>query len=128
MIIPLHIKLKELRELRGMTQDNLAEKSGYSQSYIGHLERGKTRPSYKALERLATAFNVPLRELIPDDEKDKVYFDEFASYLSAEDKAFLAQQKGRPWFRLAKELDEEGLTPEDVRELLQLVRKIKNKT
>ena len=66
--------IKELRERRGMTQEELARRAGVSQGYVAKLEppsrpgRRKTvrqtNPSLDVLKRLARAFGVPVTELL----------------------------------------------------------------
>lgn len=58
-------RIKEARIAAGMTQDELAEKTGLPQSHICRLERGAHSPSHKTLERLANALGVPLSQLDP---------------------------------------------------------------
>lgn len=49
-------KIKELRELKGMTQEELAEKSGVSRGTISALENGTERATTsKTLLKLAQA-------------------------------------------------------------------------
>ncbi len=50
--------LKELREKAGITQNQLADKSGLSARYISLLETNKRNPSDKAKQKLAEALNV----------------------------------------------------------------------
>lgn len=56
-------RLKELRESRNMTQDDLATASGLSISFIRALEQGVNAPSFESLEILATALNVKAHKL-----------------------------------------------------------------
>ena len=50
----------------GLTQDELAEKSGISQADISRLEKGTRNPSIALLKRLAEAMNSTLRiEFVP---------------------------------------------------------------
>lgn len=55
---------KQIRRLRtnaGLTQRQLAEQSGLSPAYIGHLESGtRENPSIEGLEALATALHANL--------------------------------------------------------------------
>ena len=44
-----------LRGLRGWSQEELASAAGIDESSVSHYERGKTVPSWKTLERLASA-------------------------------------------------------------------------
>lgn len=51
-------KIKALREALGMTQEELAEKSGISRQTISSLENNQTRStSTKTLEKIAAALN-----------------------------------------------------------------------
>jgi tetratricopeptide (TPR) repeat protein len=54
-----------LRRQAGMTQQQLADPE-YSISYISAIERGRIRPSLKALEYLAQRLNVTSSELLSD--------------------------------------------------------------
>lgn len=58
------MKLKELREARGLSQLKLAEISGVSQSFINYLEAGTKQPTLKTLEKLAPALGVTIGELV----------------------------------------------------------------
>jgi transcriptional regulator with XRE-family HTH domain len=53
-----------LRKRRGLTQEELAEKSGFSQQYLSDLERGKRNPTIVSLYELAQALGVPYLELL----------------------------------------------------------------
>ncbi len=50
----------EARELSGMTQQKLAEKTGIAQADISKLERGSANPSVKTLQRLAAGMGMKL--------------------------------------------------------------------
>ena len=45
----------EVRNRAGLTQEELARKMGTTQPVVARLERGRTRPSMRTLERLAEA-------------------------------------------------------------------------
>ncbi|MCI3132052.1 helix-turn-helix transcriptional regulator [Phenylobacterium aquaticum] len=50
-----------------MTQEQFAEKSGFSQQYISGLERGRRNPTVVTLFELASALNAtPLDMIAPD--------------------------------------------------------------
>ena len=54
------IRLRELRERTGLSQEAFADKCGYARSYMSRLERGQGNPSLDAIEVLAAALKVPV--------------------------------------------------------------------
>jgi len=56
-------RVRDLRALRGLTLETLAERSGVSRSMISLIERGESSPTAVLLDRLATGLNVPLASL-----------------------------------------------------------------
>lgn len=58
--------LKRAREAKGMSQKELARRIGVSQSTVGMWESGKNRPEMRNLERIASALDVPMGELLAD--------------------------------------------------------------
>lgn len=65
------IRLKELREARGLSQYSFADAFGISQSTIGNWEAGKREPNFDTMQRLADFFGVSVdyllgRESAPD--------------------------------------------------------------
>ena len=53
-------QLMALREKRGLTQTELAERSGVPQSEISRIERGSVHPTERTLVRLADALDADL--------------------------------------------------------------------
>ena len=51
-------KLRHARELNGLTQDGLAEKSGVSQASISYYERNRREPSPTNIYWMAMALNI----------------------------------------------------------------------
>ena len=60
--------IKRLRLNAGLTQEELALKSGLSQGYINQLESGKRRFTQKSLELIADALSGPMVELFREKE------------------------------------------------------------
>lgn len=54
--------LRELRELRGLSQEALAAKSDLDRTYISLLERGQRQPTLKSISSLANALETTLTE------------------------------------------------------------------
>jgi transcriptional regulator with XRE-family HTH domain len=57
-------KLKQLRERRGLSQEQLAEAAGISRTYLARLETAKHDPTLSVIEKLAKALNVKPAELL----------------------------------------------------------------
>jgi transcriptional regulator with XRE-family HTH domain len=53
-----------------VTQEQLAEISGFSQQYISGLEQGQRNPTIVSLYELATALDVSHMELVRPTEED----------------------------------------------------------
>ena len=49
--------VKRIRQDRGLTQEELAERSGFSQQYISGLEQGRRNPTIVSIYELATALS-----------------------------------------------------------------------
>ncbi len=56
--------VKRLRLAAGLTQEQFAERSGFSQQYISDLERGRRNPTVVSLYELAQALRAEVVELI----------------------------------------------------------------
>ena len=60
---------KKIRLAKGLTQEELAELSGFSQQYISDLERGRRNPTVVSLYELAQALGVNYLELLQPDKQ-----------------------------------------------------------
>lgn len=56
--------LREVRKAKGLSQEDLAFKSGYHPTYIGQLERGKKSPSLRTILALAGTLDTQGSELL----------------------------------------------------------------
>jgi transcriptional regulator with XRE-family HTH domain len=56
-----------LRKERGLTQEQVEERSGFSQWYISSLERGRRNPTIISLYELANALGVRVADLISEE-------------------------------------------------------------
>lgn len=64
-------RVKELRKKCGLTQEELAEKTELSVTFIGLVERGVNIPSVKTCDKIAKALGVSLDELFYFQREDK---------------------------------------------------------
>lgn len=56
-------KLRRLRKSSGFTQEELADKTRLSTTFIGLLEIGQRRPSIKTLQKIASALKIDVKDL-----------------------------------------------------------------
>jgi transcriptional regulator with XRE-family HTH domain len=63
-------RIRTLRERRGLTQEDFAERCGISVSFASLLERGERSPSYETLVQVSVALGVPLAELFRVEEDE----------------------------------------------------------
>lgn len=57
-------KIQEARSKAGLTQQQLADKLGVSQQYIGNYESGKRYPKIQTLQKIADALGVSVTEFL----------------------------------------------------------------
>ena len=57
-------RLRALREARGWSQEEFADRAGLHRTYVSAVERGVRNPTLSVLERLAKALGIKLAELL----------------------------------------------------------------
>jgi transcriptional regulator with XRE-family HTH domain len=63
----LGTRIKELRAATGLSQEAFADKCGFARSYMSRIERGGANPSIDAIEVLAVALGVNIKDLFTDE-------------------------------------------------------------
>ena len=56
--------IRQARQKAGLTQKELGEKLGVSQAAVGQFENDKSTPKIETLQKIATALNIKLSELV----------------------------------------------------------------
>jgi transcriptional regulator with XRE-family HTH domain len=56
--------VRRIRQKKGLTQEQLAEVSGFSQQYISGLERGRRNPTVVTVYELASALGANYMDLM----------------------------------------------------------------
>jgi len=116
-------RIKELRQLKGYTQAELAELVDLSTNYVGYLERGQRTVSLQTLEQLAHTLGVEVSafflfrdrgaEIEPKPPNRKaqlmVKLATFLQHVNAEDLRLL--------FKLAKRLTRTTRPPRSIRSM-----------
>ena len=62
--------IRDLRHVRGLSQEQLGYDSGLHRTYIGGIERGERNPSLQNILRIAEALGVPPSELMSAAERN----------------------------------------------------------
>ena len=64
-------RIRAFRKLKGYTQEGLAKELAISVSALGEIERGSRIPKEDFLVNVAEVLNIPLHDLLPQDEYDR---------------------------------------------------------
>lgn len=62
----LGFRVRELRVATGLSQEAFADRCGFARSYMSRVERGGANPSIDALEVLAIALGVQIKDLFTE--------------------------------------------------------------
>ena len=57
-------QIQKLRELKGISQQDLAAKCNFEKSNMSRLEAGRVNPTLSTLEKVANALEVTLAEIV----------------------------------------------------------------
>lgn len=64
------INIKNIRTIKGLSQQEVAKSAGISYEYLNKIENLKmTNPSSKTLQKIAKALNVSVEEFFDDENK-----------------------------------------------------------
>jgi len=62
--------LKKLRSEKGLTLDQVSEKTGVSKSMISEIERGTKSPTISVIWKICNGIDIPFSELMKTDTED----------------------------------------------------------
>ena len=68
----LSMRVRQQRVMCQLTQEQLAEKAGVSNSFIGHIERGEKKASVETVVALCNAMDISPSVLLQDSLSDAV--------------------------------------------------------
>jgi transcriptional regulator with XRE-family HTH domain len=60
-------RLRQIRQIRGLSQEQLADLVGLHRTYVGSVERGERNVSIDNMERFAQALEIELTELLTEE-------------------------------------------------------------
>lgn len=64
-------QIRALRQLKAISQEELAARAGVHRTYIGMIERGEKNVTIITMAKMATALNVNIVELLKDFDNGK---------------------------------------------------------
>ncbi len=62
----LGLKIKELRKLKGLSQEKLANLADIDRTYLPTIEKGERNVSIEVVEKLAKALDVKVKDLFDE--------------------------------------------------------------
>ncbi|HEM7507399.1 TPA: helix-turn-helix transcriptional regulator [Providencia rettgeri] len=78
-MLNIGLAMKQCRDAKNLTLQEMAEKSGLTKSYLSRIENSQRDPTISALEKISLALDIPLNILIllseVEDEKDNRFND-----------------------------------------------------
>jgi transcriptional regulator with XRE-family HTH domain len=60
-------RLRQIRQVKGLSQEELADRAGLHRTYVGSVERGERNISIDNIERLANALEIDIIELLKEE-------------------------------------------------------------
>ena len=57
--------IRHFRKNKGLTQQDVAEKSGISSNYYARIERADVKPSVETLEKIVKALGIKSSDVLP---------------------------------------------------------------
>lgn len=81
-------RIRELRRTHKMTIEQLAERAGINDKYLGSIERGEQNPSFKVVTEVARSLEVELSDLFRfehTEDNEKVLRQKIADLLKRSD-------------------------------------------
>lgn len=79
------LKIKDLRNRNGLTQDELAARCELTKSFISQLERGQTAPSVSTLEDIVECLGTNLSDFFSEETEPRIVY-KSEDYFEKEDK------------------------------------------
>ena len=73
-MVNIGVKIKQLRVLCQLTQEELADRCELTKGYISQLENDLTSPSISTLNDILEALGTNLNDFFKEEEKEKIVF------------------------------------------------------
>jgi transcriptional regulator with XRE-family HTH domain len=107
-------RLRELREAKQLSQNDLEKRTGLLRCYISRVENGHTVPAVETLEKFASALQIPMYQIFYEGENPPELME--LSKPAAAENAFGSTEEDARWMAKLRRLL--GQTSESDRKLL----------
>jgi len=67
-LVSIGDNIRKYRKIKNITQKELGETIGISNTYLSDIETGRTNPSIKTLKKIAKGLEINYMELLKDTE------------------------------------------------------------
>lgn len=113
-------KLKKLRKEKGIEAQYIAKQINVSKSTYSYYENNKSEPNFETLKKLADIFNCTTDYLLGRTDNKGVVI------IKGEEIPKELREVGIEYLEVSRIAKEKGFTPQDIKELLKTVERIKN--
>jgi len=72
ILLKLAKRIRQLRKIHKLSQEELAEKAGLHTTFIGNIERAEKNPTITSLDKISKAFKMTLPELLNFSEDQRL--------------------------------------------------------
>ena len=115
-------RLKKERTNKKLTQEELGKLINKTKNGISQYETGKREPDLSTLNKFAEIFNCTVDYLIGRTDKRE------ATIIEGEEIPKELKDIGIEYLEISKELKEKGFKPQDIKELIKAIEKMRNST
>ena len=114
-------KIMEILEIRELSQSWLAKEASMSRGVLNEICNNKrTSVTVDTLKKIARALNIHPAYFLEDAT---VGPGDILPHLSKTEREFILNSKSLPWIKLSQEADSKGLTPDKIRQIIDIVSK-----
>jgi len=79
-------RIRKFRKEKGLTQNEFAQKLGYTQGFLSEIEKGKAEPSREFLKKLAEVYNLSADEVLYGKSSEEIGRKEFIAKIEVTEK------------------------------------------
>ncbi len=117
-------RLRELRERKGYTLEQVATKLGLRNQYVSNYELGKRSPDYETLKKLADFYNVTTDYILGNSDIENPYNTPNVKIEKNKNELNFSELDN-VYLSYAKEAQENKIDPADIRLVLDTIKKLR---